>query len=95
MASIRRPTDTAEDTALEVRSHRLELAEVRWRIPVNRRAIELAEENTKVLFDRYRDGLSTVTQVLDAESLRVQTFLPFGSAVFSLGLAFLGLALVF
>jgi len=81
-AALHRRADTAADIALEVRSNWLDLAEARRRIPVTRQAIAQAEENTKVLLDRYREGLSTYTQVLDGEALRVQTYTNYYAAVY-------------
>jgi outer membrane protein len=49
---------------------------------VTRRPVTQAEENVKVLSDRYREGLGTYTQVLDAESLRVQTFTNYDAALY-------------
>ncbi len=40
-----------------------------------------------MLADRYREGLSNYTQVLDAEALRVQTFSNYYSAVYDAVLA--------
>jgi len=86
-AALHRRDDTAADIALEVRSNWLDLAEARRRIPVTRQAIDQAEENVKVLLDRYREGLSTYTQVLDGESLRVQTFTNYYAALYDSVLA--------
>lgn len=86
-AALHRRADAAADIALEVRSYWLDLAEARRRIPVTRQAIAQAEENIKVLSDRYREGLSTYTQVLDAESLRVRTFTNYYEAVYDAVLA--------
>ncbi len=86
-AALHRRADAAADIALEVRSNWLDLAEARRRIPVSRQAITQAEENVKVLLDRYREGLSTYSQVLDAESLRIQTFTNYYAAVYDAVLA--------
>ena len=74
LATLSRRADTAAGVALEVRTRWLELAETRRRIPVARGAIAQSEENVQVVLDRYREGLSTYTQVLDAEAQRVQSF---------------------
>jgi len=81
-AALHRRADTAADIAVEVRSRWLDLAEARRRIPVTRQAITQAEENTRVLNGRYREGLSTYTQVLDGEALRVQTYSNYYAAVY-------------
>ena len=57
---------------LEVRTRWLELDETSRRVPVAREAIALAEEALSVVLDRYGQGLSTYTQVLDAETRRVR-----------------------
>ena len=57
-----------------VRSGWLEVQETRLRIPVARIAVEQAGENITYVTDRYRQGLSTYTEVLDAESRRVTSF---------------------
>ncbi len=82
LAALRRRADAAADITLEVRTYWLDLAEARRRIPVTRQAITQAEENVKVLTDRYRESLSTYTQVLDAEALRVRTFTNYYEAVY-------------
>ena len=73
-AALSRRSDTLAAIALDVRSRWLELAETRRQIPVAQETIAQAEENVQVVLDRYREGLSTYTQVLDAEALRVQSF---------------------
>jgi outer membrane protein TolC len=86
-AALRRRDDAAADIALEVRTLWLDLAESRRRIPVTRQAIAQAEENARALRDRYREGLSTYTQVLDGEALRVQTYTNYYAAVYDAVLA--------
>lgn len=86
-ATVHRRANTAADIALEVRSAWLDLAEARRRIPLTRDAIAQAEENIKVLVDRYREGLSSYTQVLDAESLRIQTYTNYYAALYDAVLA--------
>jgi outer membrane protein TolC len=86
-AALHRREDAAADIALEVRTNWLDLAEARRRIPVTRQAIAQAEENTRVLRDRYREGLSTYTQVLDGEALWVQTYTNYYAAVYDAVLA--------
>ena len=39
-------------------------------ISVTKKAVDQAEENFKVAMDRYRSGLGTYTEVLDAETRR-------------------------
>ena len=47
-----------------------------------------AEENVKVITDRYRQQLSTYTEVLDAETRRVQSLNGFYNAVYDENLAY-------
>jgi outer membrane protein TolC len=81
-AAMSRRADTAAAISLEIRTRWLELAETRRQIPVAREAIEQAEENIRVVLDRYRQGLSTYTQVLDAESLRIQSLTSYYDAAY-------------
>jgi outer membrane protein TolC len=56
--------------ALQVRQTWLDVQETRKRLIVTQSAIAQAEENLLVARDRYANGLSTHTEVLDAETLR-------------------------
>jgi len=58
---------------------------------VAERTIEQAEENLKVNRDRYQNGLSTNTEVLDAETLRQQALSNHANAVYDAVLAVLRL----
>jgi outer membrane protein TolC len=71
-AALKRRADAAADIALQVRTRWLDLDEARRRLAVAKAAIALAEENLNVVTDRYRQQLSTYTEVLDAETRRVQ-----------------------
>ncbi len=73
-STLKQRDNTADEIALEVRSRWLEVQETRLRIPFARVAVDQARENITVVTDRYRQGLSTYTEVLDAESRRVQSF---------------------
>ena len=86
-AALSRRADERAAIALDVRSRWLELAETRRRIPIAQGAIEQAEENVKVVLDRYRQGLSTYTQVLDAEALRVRSLTNYYDALYAGALA--------
>lgn len=55
---------------LQVRQTWLDVEETRKRLIVTQSAIAQAEENLRVARDRYANGLSTHTEVLDAETLR-------------------------
>jgi len=87
LATLRRRADTAADIALEVRTRWLDLQQARRRIPVARLAIAQAEENINVVTDRYRQQLSTYTEVLDAETRRIQSLNNFSNAMYDETLA--------
>jgi outer membrane protein TolC len=55
---------------LEVRAAWLNVHETQERVPVTQEAVAQAEENLRVVRDRYRNGEGTNTEVLDAEVLR-------------------------
>ena len=74
ISKLKQRDDTADSIVLDVRSRWLEVQETRLRIPVARLAVDQARENINVVTDRYRQGLSTYTEVLDAENRRVQSF---------------------
>ncbi|MBI3611468.1 MAG: TolC family protein [Nitrospirae bacterium] len=57
--------------ALEVREQHLRAAEAREKIAVARAAIEQAEENYRITEERFKAGVTTNTEVLDAESLLI------------------------
>lgn len=86
-ASLRRRDDAAADVALEVRTRWLALKQARLRLPVARLAISQAEENVNVVTDRYRQQLSTYTEVLDAENRRVQSLDSYFNALYDASLA--------
>ncbi len=87
LATLRRRADTAADIALQVRTRWLDLQQARRRIPVARLAIAQAEENIHVVTDRYRQQLSTYTEVLDAETRRIQSLTNFYDAIYDENLA--------
>ncbi len=90
-STLKRRADTAADIALQVRTRWLDLLQSRRRVPVARLAIIQAEENTNVITDRYRQQLSTYTEVLDAETRRVQSLNNFYNAIYDENLAMLRL----
>lgn len=77
--------------ALQVRKVWLDINESRERIKVTKAALSQAEENLQVAKDRYREGLSTNTEVLDAETLRTTSHSNYDNAVYDLALATLRL----
>ncbi|MEA1890560.1 MAG: TolC family protein [Pseudomonadota bacterium] len=62
--------DLVSNISLLVRQHWLDVQESQKRIQVTEKATYQAEENLKVNRDRYENGLSTNTDVLNAETLR-------------------------
>ncbi len=56
-----------------VRQAWLDVRETRSRLEVTEKALAAADENLRVNRDRYRNGLSTNTEVLDAETLRTRS----------------------
>lgn len=87
-AALKRRADTAADIALQVRTRWLDLQQARQSIPVARVAVAQSEENVSVLNDRYRQQLSTYTEVLDAEARRIQSLGNFYNAIYDENLAF-------
>jgi outer membrane protein TolC len=82
VAALKERADIEADITLQVRTRWFELQQARRRILVARLAITQAEENVKVIRDRYQQQLSTYTEVLDAESRRVQSLNNFYNAVY-------------
>ena len=87
LATRMRRADTLADIALQVRTRWLDLQQSRRRVPVAKLAIAHAEENINVITDRYRQQLSTYTEVLDAETRRVQSLNNFYNAIYDENLA--------
>ena len=73
-ATLRMRRDAESMIALEVRQRWLELETARRRVPVARQATAQADENLRVARDRYQHQVGTNTEVLDAETLRVQAY---------------------
>jgi outer membrane protein len=73
--------------ALEVRQRWLELQTARQRVDVTRQATAQADENVRVARDRYQHQVGTNTEVLDAETLRVQTYTNFYNSTYEAVLA--------
>jgi outer membrane protein TolC len=86
-ASISRREDLAADIKLQVRSAWLTCQENQRRIPLTRAAIVQAEENLRVAHSRYIQQRGTNTEVLDAESARVQGYDNYFNALYDAILA--------
>lgn len=63
-------TDLAGAVELQVREAWLTLQQTRRRVELTQMAVAQADENLRVVRDRYRNGEGTNTEVLDAEALR-------------------------
>ena len=86
-AQISQRDDLASQISLQVRSAWLTSQETQQRIPVARAAIVQAEENLRVARGRYLEQRGTNTEVLDAETLRVQSYDNYYNAVYDAILA--------
>jgi outer membrane protein len=86
-AQISQRDDLASQISLQVRSAWLTSQETQERIPVARAAIVQAEENLRVARGRYLEQRGTNTEVLDAETLRVQSYDNYYNAVYDAILA--------
>jgi outer membrane protein TolC len=86
-ASGRQKADLSADIALQVRTRWLDLQQAKQKVPIARFAVIQAEENVKVITDRYRQQLATYTEVLDAETRRVTSLNNFYNAVYDENLA--------
>jgi outer membrane protein len=67
---------------LQIRQAWLEVEETRQRIIVAREAVGQARENLAVANDRYRNGIGTNTEVLDAEALSSRSRANYDNAVY-------------
>jgi outer membrane protein TolC len=79
--------DLVSVVALQVRQAWLDVVETRKRLVVTQSAIAQAEENLRVVRDRYANGLSTHTEVLDAETLRATSEANHAAALYDAALA--------
>ncbi len=86
-AAGKRRADLAQDVALQIRTRWLDLQQAKQRVPIARFAVIQAEENVKVITDRYRQQLATYTEVLDAETRRITSLNGFYNAVYDENLA--------
>jgi outer membrane protein len=72
---LRMRRDTESAIALEIRQRWLEFQTAKQQIAVSRVAITQADENLRVVRDRYVQQLGNNADVLEAESLRVQAYM--------------------
>jgi len=90
-AVLRSRRDAESVVALEVRQRWLDLQTARQRIRVAWEATAQADENLRVARGRYQQQVGTNTEVLDAETLRVQAFTNFYNCTYQAVLAGLSL----
>ncbi len=65
---------------LQVRQAWLDMNESRKRIEVTKETLNQAEENLQVTRNRYKEGIGTNTEVLDAETLRAVNYVNYDKA---------------
>lgn len=83
--------DLRSIVALEIRQAWLNVYQTRERLNVTSKALQQADENLRVWRERYRAGLATSSEVLDAETLRTQAYRNHYSATYDAVLAVIGL----
>jgi outer membrane protein TolC len=91
-ATLEQREDAQSMIALQVRQAWLGVDETRQRVRVTADAVGQAEENLRIARERYGAGLGTQTQLLEAETLRVQALTNRDNAELDAGLARLRLA---
>jgi len=91
-ASEEQRADVESLIGLQVRQAWLGVEETQQRVRVTADAVGQAEENLRIARERYGAGLGTQTQLLEAETLRVQALTNRDDAVLDAGLARLRLA---
>lgn len=79
--------DTASLISLQVHRACLDVDESLTRIDVTRESVTQSEENLAVTKNRYREGVGTNTEVLDAEALRTKSTSNFYNALYDAVLA--------
>jgi outer membrane protein TolC len=84
---IRMRKDAESMIALEVRQKWLDQQTALERVEVARQATAQADDNLRVALDRYQHQVGTNTEVLDAETLRVQAFTNFYNSSYEAVLA--------
>lgn len=91
-ATEQQRADAQSRIELQVRQAWLDVEETRERVHVTAGAVDQADENLRIARERYGAGLGTQTQLLEAESLRVQALRNRDNSVLDAGLARLRLA---
>jgi outer membrane protein TolC len=91
-ATEQQRADASSQIELQVRQAYLGIQESRQRVIVTAQAAEQADESLRIARERYSAGLGTQTQLLQAETLRVQALRNRDDATLDAGLAQLRLA---
>jgi outer membrane protein len=91
-ATEQQRAEVSSQIELQVRQAYLGIQESRQRVAVTAQAAEQADENLRIARERYTAGLGTQTQLLQAETLRVQALRNRDDATLDAGLAQLRLA---
>jgi outer membrane protein TolC len=91
-ALLRERSDAESFVMLQVRQAWRNLNTLRERVAVNRAAVKSAEENVAVTKNRYNQGVGTNTEVLDAETLRTQTYSNFYNSLYDSVFALMSLS---
>jgi outer membrane protein TolC len=83
--------DLESQIALQVRQALLDARTASQRVEATRLAVDQAEENLRAAVDRYKNGVGTSTEVLDAVALRLRSAANFANARYDAVLAVLRL----
>ena len=81
--TLKQRNDTASKIALSVRAAWLSVQSSRAALQVSRKAITQADENLRETRERYREQVVTNTEVLDADTLRLQTYTDYYNAFYA------------
>lgn len=79
--------DLESQISLQVRQAWLDVQNARERLKVTEAAITEAEENLRTARNRYTDGVGSNTEVMDALTLRLRSFVNYYSALYNAALA--------
>ncbi|MBW2136769.1 MAG: TolC family protein [Deltaproteobacteria bacterium] len=79
--------DLEENIGLEIKSAMLDLLTAEKNIPTTKKAVEQGEENLRVSEERYRAQVTTITEVLDAQTRLTQSRVNYFSALYDYHLA--------
>jgi outer membrane protein len=76
-----------DNIALQVKQAMLELLTAAENIPTTQKAVEQGEENLRVNEERYKAQVTTITEVLDAQTLLTQARVNYFTSLYNYGLA--------